>query len=174
MDQAADIYISRCDGAPCGEPKICLFKGANSAPNEDLRNDILVYIKGTRSQKKALRQNKQSRWTFLENIWGVRNRHVISDLPSQCVLLLRCCMESDCPHPICKQGTELAPWFMDGPTLQYFPLPIPDLSCPWCRRNCSRCPGEICYGNFLMPEMTLLSSATPMTRPPSQILKDAI
>ena len=52
MNQATDIYISRCDGAPCGDAKICLFKGADSAAKQDLRSDILFFIRALNLRNK--------------------------------------------------------------------------------------------------------------------------
>lgn len=39
MDIATDIYISRTNGAPCGDTRIQLFKGADSTTNQELRQD---------------------------------------------------------------------------------------------------------------------------------------
>lgn len=126
MNQATDIYISRCDGAPCGDAKLNLYKGADSTYNQELRKDILVFFKGTKSEKQKIMTQSKSTWTFLQKIWQVRNRHAVSNLPSQYVFFLKCCMAMDCPHPSCKQGSDAPRWFPAGPTLEYFPLPIPD------------------------------------------------
>ena len=48
---AMDIYISRVNGAPCGESQIHLFKGADSSEKRQLRNHVLVYLKGSMEQK---------------------------------------------------------------------------------------------------------------------------
>ena len=103
MDQATAIYISRCDGAPCGDTKIYLFKGADSSANQELRNE---FFKSNKSQKQAFKQNKQSRSTFIKDIWEVTH------MPSQYVLFLRCCLVSNCPHPLCKQSIEIPNGFL--------------------------------------------------------------
>ena len=79
-------------------------------------------------------------------------------------------MASNCPHPLCKQ---MPHWYPGGPTLKYFPLPIPDPACTWGSTDCSKCQGKICYGHYLSPTLSLFSPVSPMVRPPSQILKDA-
>ena len=156
--------VSRCNGAPCGDARINLFKGADSAANQELRKDILIYLKGTKSEKQSLRQRKD-KWEFIDKIWQMRNRHMVSDLPAQYVLFLRCCMAADCVHPLCQQNMEIPQWFPGGP--------IPDPAYPWGSTDCCKCQGKVCYGHFLAPELSSLSSLSPMSKPPSSILKDS-
>ena len=174
MDQATEIYMSRANGAPCSDTVIHLFKGADSSFNQDLRCNVFVYIKGTKSQKNSLRKSKPDRWTFIEEIWQVRKKHMSQDLPSQYVFLLKCCNASDCGHPLCKEYFDIPPWFPGGPTFDYFPLPIPDPCCELGNTNCSKCGDtKVCYGHFLKPELCLQSTDGTMAKPPSHTLKEA-
>ena len=124
MDQAAEIYISRCNHAPCGDTVIHLFKGADSSANQQLASDVLVYIERTASQKNFLKQNKPERWTFIEEVWDVRARHMTLGLPSQYVFLLKCCSASDCSHLLCQQSITLPLWFPGGPGLLWIISPF--------------------------------------------------
>ena len=44
MDQVTEIYISRANQVPCGDTCINLIKGADRSFNQELRQDVLVYI----------------------------------------------------------------------------------------------------------------------------------
>ena len=79
---------------------------------------------------------------------------------------------SNCSHPLCKQSIQLPSWYPGGPTFDYFSLPIPDPSCNWGKRGCSKCGDKVCYGHLLTPEVSLQSTFTAMMKPPSQILKE--
>ena len=93
----------------------------------------------------------------------------------QYIFFLKCCHESDCIHPMCssqQSSSEARTWFPGGPSLSYTPLPIPDHTRPWGSLDCQVCKG-ICHGHFLSPENALLSNLSPMSKPPSEILRDA-
>ena len=127
MDLATDIYISRANNAPCGDTVIHLFRGADSNTNQDIRSDLLVFFKGTKVEKQRLKQNNPNRWEFMENVWDIRNKHAVPNLPSQYVFFLKCCKKSDCQHPFCKEKIETpSSWFPGGPSIDYFPVPVPD------------------------------------------------
>ena len=83
MDQATDIYISRVNGSHCGDTVIHLFKGSDSSENQGLRQDLLTYTKGTKSQKTDLKHRDPERWAFIDKVWSLRNRHMTPGLPSQ-------------------------------------------------------------------------------------------
>ena len=48
---AADVYIRRCKGAPCGDAQIHLFHGSDSSSKQTLRPLLLKFLKGTQKQK---------------------------------------------------------------------------------------------------------------------------
>ena len=173
MDLATDVYISRTNGAPCGDTSIQLFKGADSTDNQELRGDVLIFLKGTKAQKSQLQKDKPERWSPIKEVWDLRNRHAVPNLPPQYVFFLRCCQSVGCNHPFCKQGmnVQLPHWFRGGPSVDYLPMPVPDLEAPWGNTACSKCQNRVCFGHFLTPDALETSTATPMCQPPSQILK---
>ena len=52
MDIATEVYICRVNGAPCG---IQLFKGADSTARQELRGDVLKYLKETKADSATAR-----------------------------------------------------------------------------------------------------------------------
>ena len=174
---ATDIYINRVNGAPCGDTTIQLFKGADSSENQEVRKDLQVFLKGTKAQKRILQHEKPDRWTSFERVWEIRRRHIVPNLPPQYVYFLKCCLQSNCSHPLCQEGIQLPPWFPGGPSLDYFPLPTIDPASTWGSTNCNKCQSKTgtCSGHFLSPdhELFLQGSIPPMIKPPSQLLKEA-
>ena len=81
------IYISRCDGAPCGESTIHLVKGADSSHNQELRASALVFLKGTVASKERLKKEKANNYELIEQVWEIRNRHMVKNVPSQYIFL---------------------------------------------------------------------------------------
>lgn len=69
MDLATDIYISRCDNAPCGETTIRLYKGADSTAKQELSSSALTYLKGSKLQKSLLKQNNPEMYERIERVW---------------------------------------------------------------------------------------------------------
>ena len=62
MDSATEVYTKRVNGAPCGDSVIQLFKGADSADKQEIRETAIRYI------KIQLRREKQlvlSQWQVL-------------------------------------------------------------------------------------------------------------
>ena len=110
-----------------------------------------------------------NRYELSENVTWVTN------LPTQYIFFLVCCLKPDCYHPICKSQnlTNYPTWFSGGPLVSYIPLPIPDPSRPWGRTNCDECKG-MCYGHVLKPSEALKSTLTPMASPPSTAIKEAL
>ena len=83
MDIATNIYISRCDNAPCGDTVIHLFKGANSTSNQELCSHVLTFLKGSEAQKKALEGEKPEVYCRIQKVWQIRQKHMVRGLPSQ-------------------------------------------------------------------------------------------
>ena len=66
LDLAADVYISRVQGAPCGEANIHLFKGASDAEARkplDRRTMLITFLSGKAEEKKEL-HNKNIQMTM--------------------------------------------------------------------------------------------------------------
>ena len=175
MDLAITAYINRVDGCPCGDAKISLFKGANSQKWQEKRKKLLVFLKGSKKQKQALLQEDSDLYFHFENIWKIRNSHMIQGLPCQYIFFLYCCYREDCIHPICQAGKPASParWYPGGPPLTHLPLPIPDESRPWGGESCKSCK-SFCAGHFKPPtpcDVTTINAAN-LFKPPSVLLKE--
>ena len=153
LSTAIDIYIERCDSAPCGRTNIHLYKGAIC--QETKRYKLLVFLKSSKREKQKLKQADPDLYQHFEKVWGVRKSHMVTGLPSQYVFFLRCCYKSECCHLLCKEKPPEKPcWFPGGPTIDFSPLPVPDPSRPWGSLNCPDC-RDSCCGHFLKPDKYL-------------------
>lgn len=173
LELATDVYIERVNGCPCGRTVIHLYRGANSSDLQDKGNDLTIFLKGSKKKKEQLRKEKPDVYKYFKKVWDVRQRHEIPGLPPQYLYLLVCCFQHDCPHPLCQRGSEVLSmeWYPGGPRVDTLPLPIPDPLQPWGNVLCKKCTG-FCAGHFMKPEEALKSDATPMSKPPSTMLKD--
>ena len=176
LSTAIDVYIDRCDNAPCGRTSIRLFKGPECA--QDDRESLLVFLKGSKKNKSLLQERDPELYSQFEKVWAVRNRHMVPNLPSQYVFCLRCCYSPDCHHVLCKKGRPLVMpcWFPGGPPVDIIPFPVPDSSRPWGMKDCSSCKG-VCSGHFIKPDKTLsnvCSSTAAHLKPPSVVIKEFI
>ena len=169
MDLATEIYISRCNNAPCGEATIRLFKGADSSAQQELCSSVLTFLKGSKLQRQLLKQNNPMVYDRIEKVWQIRQKHMVQGLPTQYLFYLKCCLDVSCTHPFCnQQAVSVRTWFPGGPQLAYLPFPVPDPSQPWGNANCR---GQ-CSGHFLPPDKAIDMELSPMKRPPSQVLKE--
>lgn len=173
MQLATEIYIQRVNNAPCGDTVIRLYPGADSGSNQELREHVLAYVKGSREKKQELLKTDPTTYNFIKEIWDVRSRHLVTGLPpTQYVFFLKCCQQNDCPHPLCHQSNfGEQTWFPGGPPLSYLPVPVPDPAQPWGSKDCTQCQG-VCHGHFLSPQEAMDSELPGMTKPPSQLIKD--
>lgn len=178
LNLAIDYYIKRVNGAPCGNGTITLLKGSSSEFAKHAsgrRQNLLTFLRGNKRDKEDLKQREPTMYAYFEEVWDVRNRHLVQDLPSQYVFMLIPCLQEGCPHKICKEGGANCDlkWFSDGPPLDYFPIPIPDPNRPW-GGDCSQCQGT-CNGHFLPPSQHLENyqehgKKDMMSKPPSKII----
>ena len=173
MNLATEVYISRVNGAPCGDGIIHLFKGADSSKNQVERKFLIQFLKGTKQQKKLLHIKHPKLYAYFDKVWTVRNQHMKKNLPSQYMFFLSCCLKQDCHHPICnsRNVVKLPSWYQGGPCISYLPLPIPDSNRPWGSTTCADCKG-FCSGHFLKPCDAIHSTLQPMAKPPSQVIKE--
>ena len=96
LDQATDIYIERCNGAPCGDTQLQLFKGADSSENQELQKAVLILcLKGTKKEQEKLKQDEPEVYKLIEQVWIIQSKHMQPDLPSQYIFYLRCCQSYD-------------------------------------------------------------------------------
>lgn len=103
---------------------------------------------------------------------------MVKNLPDQYVFMLVPCRINSCPHKKCKanEGSLQLRWFTNGPSLEYFPVPIPDPNRPW-GGQCTQCEGK-CTGHFLTPGAHLRhyekhGKARMMVKPASRILAES-
>lgn len=173
LELATSIYIDRVNHSPCGETVLQLYKGSDSAEWQEKRQHLLVFLKGSNKKKEQLQRENPDLYAHFETVWDVKKRHEVQGLPTQYLYLLVCCFSPNCPHPLCQAGRGgiSFDWFPGGPRVDRIPLPVPDPAHPWGGDSCGKCTG-FCSGHFLMPEETLKSDASPMSLPPSTVLKD--
>ena len=165
-----DVYIQRCNHAPC-DTQIALFQDADSSKLQKVRPDLMTFLKGSCKAKIALKEMAELYAQF-EKVWALRERHMVEQLPSQyyTFFLLPCC-GSNCPHPVCQHGqpSSGATWFECGPLITYLPLPVQDEDHSW-GQQCNSC--SECYGHYLDPEQTYTTPTSMATSPPSGVILD--
>ena len=168
---AAEVYIQRCNNAPCGDTEIRLRLGADSSAFQNTREKLLRYLKGSRKEKIKLQREHPQEYSRFEEVWSVRGRHMVKEVPTQYVFMLLPCYQPGCPHPVCERGKpeQESTWFENGPPISYIPFPVPDPNRPWGNQHCNSCSG-FCSGHFLQPEEAYLQRSLCVVEPPSQKL----
>ena len=133
LNLAISAYISRVDGCPCGNTAIHLYRGADTSEQIRNRAHLLTFLKGSNVAKEQFRQEHPQLYAEFQNVWTVRQQHMIQGLPSQYIFMLLCCFKPECTHPLCKKGqpTPLPTWYIGGPPITQLPLPIVDKDRPW-------------------------------------------
>ena len=153
LDLATDVYISRVQGAPCGDANIQLEKGTCDTEAKELlerRNSLLIFLSGKAVQKQNLKKCNPELYKYFGKVWSVHSNHKCFDLSHKYFLVLDLCYKESCPHKRCMEGSkELRYWFNGGPPLTYFPLPVPDPLKPW-GGKCDTCQGH-CAGHYMQP-----------------------
>ena len=172
MELATEVYINRVNGCPCGETTIQLFKGADSTREQERRQHLMLYLKGSNKEKKKLKELHPEMYEYFKNVCDLQVRHMVKDLPSQYLFYLVCCLKTDCQHPVCTKGLQQLPtWFCGGPSIAQLPLPIADPERPY-GGKCSECKDH-CFGHFMLPLQGMQASATlTFSKPPSVVLKE--
>ena len=99
-----------------------------------IRKYLYSSSKGRKKEKEALKRSEPTLYSYFEEVWGVRNRHMVKDLPHPYVFMLLSCNAKDRPHPRGEENgnsDDGNTWFPGSPPLRYFPIPIADLKRPW-------------------------------------------
>ena len=91
MELATEVYIGRVNDCPCGEGTIRLFAGADSRDRQELRKKLLVFLKGSKHERKALQQSNPEDFSYFEDVWAVRCKHMAKNLPVQYLYQVVCC-----------------------------------------------------------------------------------
>ena len=174
LDLAIDAYICRVNGAPCGDTTIQLYKGCKDSDKLKCRQNLLIFLKGSRKAKAALKQKEPEQYAFFQSVWDVRTRHMVPNLPSQYIFMLLCCYRPDCCHPVCKHGPPTSPpkWYTGGPPITHLPLPVLDEQRLW-GSECQSCHGT-CSGHYkvVVTDITNQDAVRLAAPLPSNILKD--
>ena len=173
LNLAISAYISRVDGCPCGETTIKLVRGANLKSQQEMDKCINTYLKGSKKSKEALQVVNPSIYNHIDEVWSVRNRHMVKGLPHNYIFYLKCCYQMGCTHPRCKAKPTITAWFPGGPILSHIPLPIADPDRPWGSFHCKSCKG-ICAGHYLtvLIDTSKEAEMKMVMIPPSMILKE--
>ena len=66
------------------------------------RHKLLIFLKGTKADKKSLKQRDPTLFSYFSEVWSIRNNHMDESLPGKYVFLLKCCARRECPHPVCQ------------------------------------------------------------------------
>ena len=115
-------------------------------------------------------------YAYFQRVWEVRNRHMMSGLPSQYIFMLVCCYQSECHHALCKKGRPVSPptCYHGGPPVTELPPPKVDPHRPW-EGRCHSCSGT-CYGHYIceLVDVTGKRALSSITLPPSSILKNSL
>ena len=111
-----------------------------------------------------------------QNVWTVRQQHMIQGLPSQNIFMLLCCFKQECTHPLCKKGQPTSPptWYIGGPPITQLPLPVVDKDRPWGgSHSCDTCQGGNCLGHYKvkMVDVRDCEALLAVAPPPSIVLK---
>jgi hypothetical protein len=176
LSLAIDAYISRVDGSPCGETNIKLFRGSDSSNIQSVCAGLNIFLKGSKKAKLLFHSQKPQLYTEFETVWGIRNRHLVHGLPSSYIFFLKCCFQSNCPHPICSKGgsSQDYTWYPNGPSISIMPLLSIDPERPWGNATCNDCKG-FCTGHYktIMVNVDDKDSLKAVAMPPSLIIKQA-
>ena len=153
LDLATDVYISRVQGASCGEANIHLVKGASGVEARkllDRRTMLITFLSGKAEENKELQQKHLDDYAYFQKVWNVYNSHKRVDIPDKYFFFLSLCYKKKCSHLKCNTAESSDRcWYEGGPSLTYFRLPVPDPTGPW-GADCSDCQGP-CPGHYMKP-----------------------
>ncbi len=149
---------------------IHLFSGSDSTEFQQYRENLKVFLKGSKAKKELLRTNQPHVYNIFEKIWTLRSNHMVIGYPPQYVFFLVPCFKESCCHPVCQKSVgssaDKLQWYPGGPPLNSLPMPHIDPERPWGNEHCTDCKG-MCNGNYVE------SSDESYTPPPSVTLQKA-
>lgn len=144
--EAIDAYIRRVDDTPAMGTTIKLYPGAEDSPYVRRRPALLTFLKGSAGKREELKRKQPVLYKKFEDVWKVRNAHMVETyIPSKYLFLLRCCGSAECIHPACTGEPLDLNWYPDGPSIEVLPSPIINVvpsenPCVQCAK--SHCPGH--------------------------------
>ena len=71
LDLAINAYLSRVDGCPFGKTVNHLYKGADSSLQQLRREKLLVFLKGSKKKREALRQAEPEVYATFQKVWDI-------------------------------------------------------------------------------------------------------
>ena len=171
LNLAITVYMSRVDGCPCGETYIKLVKGSNSDAIQEVNKSLLVYLKGSKKSKDSLSAEMPALYKHFDEVWSIRNRHMVRGLPQSYIFFLKCCYQPGCTHSKCKSPPVTSTWYPGGPTLSQLPLLLPDPQRPWGNSTCTTCK-EFCSGHYCSQMVDIADKEVlkQVLMPPSTVL----
>ena len=130
LDTATDVYIDKVKSTTFGGKEIGLMKGDTSSiaeEHQEWRARLTTFLKGPKYKKESLKVSHEKDYQHFIDVWRMRSRHMVRNLPKNYVFMLLPCFEKSCPHPVCKRG-EINHYqrYSGGPSVKFLPLPVKD------------------------------------------------
>ena len=113
MELATEVYMNRVNGCPCGDTVIHLFKGADSSKQQQSRECVLQYLKGS---KQRLKKENPAMYEYCEQVWNVRSNHIVANLPPQYIFSWSVAINHIAPT-LCAHSKAVLLTFRDGMNL---------------------------------------------------------
>ena len=93
LELAIDVYLDRVNHCECGDGVINLYKGADSQQQQGYRENIKIFLKGSKKKKEELKRTHADIYNLFESVWDMRERHLIKGYPKQYIYFLVCCFQ---------------------------------------------------------------------------------
>ena len=94
LDLAIETYISYVNKCPCGSTVIHLYKGADSADHHMYRENLKIFLKGSKTKKESLQRENPSLFEHFKTIWEIRSNHLVRGYPQQYIFYLLACFNT--------------------------------------------------------------------------------
>ena len=94
LELAIDVYLDRVNHCECGDGVINLYKGADSQQQQGYRENIKIFLKGSKKKKEELKRTHADIYNLFESVWDMRERHLIRDIPILFSMLLSTILSS--------------------------------------------------------------------------------
>ncbi len=171
IQSAIKVYRERVDGTRAMETEISLFPGIEDSMYHRRRENLLVFLSGSKTAKNQLKHRIPKLWKHFEKVWEVRRNHLVkTPIPHNLAFVLNCCGDETCPHPRCSGSEIIARWSPSGPAVKDV-MPVPEIDVRPSNSSCIRC-GKKCDGHYKTDPSPLSSVvAAPV---PSLLIKEEL